>query len=369
MNKLFIKSKFKPNLSILLPTICLVVLGIIMIYSASSYTAQRQYGNDMFFVNKQIIGAVIGFCAMLFFYYFDYNKFMKIGYIALIVGLVVLSIVFIPGVGIENYGAKRWIGFGSFSFQASEIAKFCFIIFCASYMAKHKDKMKSFKCVLPLLISGLCMCVLIMLEPNMSITLCVAATLLIMLLIGGMKIKHLCILMIPVILIVPLLILIEPYRLKRIVAFLDPWASPQGEGFQLIQSLYSLGSGGFFGVGLFNSRAKYSFLPFSESDFIFSIIGEELGFCGAAFVLILFAILIFSGFRIAQKSTTRFGCYLATGISSLIAIQVILNVAVVTGLVPPTGLPLPFMSAGSTSLIMFMSAIGVLLNVNKQSKI
>ena len=366
-NELFIKSKFKPNLYILLPTICLTVLGIIMIYSASSYTALKNYGSSMFFVSKQIIGAVIGLFAMLFFYYFDYNKFMKVGYIALIVGLSVLGIVFIPGVGIESYGAKRWIGFGSFSFQASEIAKFCFIIFCASYMAKHKDKMKSFKGVLPILISGLCMCVLIMLEPNMSITLCVGATLLIMLLVGGMKIKHLCILLVPIVLLIPILILIEPYRLKRIVAFLDPWASPQGEGFQLIQSLYSLGSGGFFGVGLFNSRAKYSFLPFSESDFIFSIVGEELGLCGAILVLVLFAILIFAGFKTAQKSSTRFGCYLATGISSLIAIQVILNVAVCSGLVPPTGLPLPFMSAGSTSLVMFMSAIGILLNISKQS--
>ena len=202
----------------------------------------------------------------------------------------------------------------------------------------------------------------------MSITLCVAGTLLIMLLIGGINIKHLCFLLIPAVLLVPLLIIIEPYRLKRIVAFLDPWQSPQGEGFQLIQSLYSLGSGGFFGVGLFNSRAKYSFLPFSESDFIFSIIGEELGLCGAIFVLVVFAILIFAGFKIAQKSTTRFGCYLATGISSLIAIQVVLNVAVCSGLVPPTGLPLPFMSAGSTSLVMFMSAIGVLLNISKQNK-
>ena len=160
----------------------------------------------------------------------------------------------------------------------------------------------------------------------------------------------------------------EPYRIKRIIAFLDPWASPQGEGFQLIQSLYSLGSGGWFGVGLFNSRAKYSFLPFSESDFIFSIIGEELGLIGAGVVLILFAILIVAGFKIAMRSNTRFGCYMATGITSILAIQVILNVAVVTGLVPPTGLPLPLMSAGGTSLVVFLASIGVLLNIHRQNQ-
>lgn len=366
--KAFLKEKFNLNLYVLIPTICLIILGIVMIYSASSYTALKNYGSSMFFASKQIIGAVVGLFAMMFFYFFDYNRLSKTKYIALAISLIVLAVVFIPGVGIENYGAKRWIGFGSFSFQASEIAKFCFIVFCAGYMAKHKDKICTFKGILPILVSGLCVCALIMLEPNMSITLCVAGTLLIMLLIGGINIKHLCFLLIPAVLLVPLLIIIEPYRLKRIVAFLDPWQSPQGEGFQLIQSLYSLGSGGFFGVGLFNSRAKYSFLPFSESDFIFSIIGEELGLCGAIFVLVVFAILIFAGFKIAQKSTTRFGCYLATGISSLIAIQVVLNVAVCSGLVPPTGLPLPFMSAGSTSLVMFMSAIGVLLNISKQNK-
>ena len=202
----------------------------------------------------------------------------------------------------------------------------------------------------------------------MSITICFACLMVVMLLAGGMKIKHLIFLMLPALVLIPILILIEPYRINRIVAFLDPWASPQGEGFQLIQSLYSLGSGGFFGVGLFNSRAKYSFLPFSESDFIFSIVGEELGLVGALVILILYLVLIIAGFKIAIKAQNRFGTFLAVGISSIFAIQVVLNVAVVSGLVPPTGLPLPLMSAGSTSLVMFMAAVGILLNIHKQSK-
>jgi len=366
--KLFYNGKHSLNWWVIVPTFILVVLGIVMVYSASSYSAENTYGNAMYFAQKQIIGAMIGFAILVFCYFMDYKILSSLKYIALGIGIVFLAIVFIPGVGIENYGAKRWIGFGFFSIQASEIAKFCFIIFCAGYMAQYKEKMNTFRGVLPVLCSGFCMCVLIMLEPNMSITLCLGAVMIVMLLVGGIKIRHLCALGVPLLTAIPVLIFMEPYRIKRIIAFLDPWASPQGEGFQLIQSLYSLGSGGWFGVGLFNSRAKYSFLPFSESDFIFSIIGEELGLIGAGVVLILFAILIFAGFKIAMRSNTRFVCYMATGITSILAIQVILNVAVVTGLVPPTGLPLPLMSAGGTSLVVFLASIGVLLNIHRQNQ-
>ncbi len=369
MKSFFFKGRHSVNLGVLLPAIALVVLGVLMIYSASSYSALKTYGNSMFFAEKQIIGAVLGFLALVFCYFTDYKILKRFKYITLAVGFLFLALVFIPGVGIENYGARRWVGFGFFSFQASEIAKFCFIVFCASYMAEKRDKMNTFKGSLPVLCAGFCMCVLIMLEPNMSITICLGSVMIVMLLVGGMKLKHLYSLGVPILCAIPILILIEPYRMKRIVAFLDPWASPQGEGFQLIQSLYSLGSGGWFGVGLFNSRAKYSFLPFSESDFIFSIIGEELGLVGAIFVLVLFTILIVSGLGIAKKANTRFGCYLATGVTSIIAIQVVLNVAVVTGLVPPTGLPLPLMSAGSTSLVVFLASIGVLLNIHRQSQV
>jgi cell division protein FtsW len=165
--------------------------------------------------------------------------------------------------------------------------------------------------------------------------------------------------------LVPLLILMEPYRLNRLAAFLNPWASPLKEGYQLIQSFFALGSGGWFGVGLFNSRQKYNFLPFAESDFIFSIIGEELGFVGCVVVIAVFLLIIIRGFKIAVSAPDRFSCYLATGISSIIAIQLLINIAVVTGSIPPTGLPLPFLSAGSSSLLVFMAATGILLNISK----
>ena len=364
----FYNGEHRFNWWVFLLVIGIAIFGIIMVYSASCYTAEKNYGDAMFFATKQIIGVVLGAGAMILCYFINYEWLQKIGYIALGIGIITLAIVFIPGIGIESYGAKRWIGFGAFSFQASEVAKFCFIIFAASYMAKHREKMGTFMGALPVILAGGIMCLLIIMEPNMSITICMGLLLVVMLLVGGARIKHLMLLAIPAAALVPVLILLEPYRLQRLMAFLDPWASPQGEGFQLIQSLYSLGSGGWFGVGLFNSRQKYSFLPFSESDFIFSIIGEELGFVGCILVILAFAALIFWGFKIAIHAKDRFGCYLATGISTILAVQVILNIAVVTGAVPPTGLPLPLVSAGSTSLVMFMGAMGILLNIHRQSQ-
>ena len=190
-----------------------------------------------------------------------------------------------------------------------------------------------------------------------------------MLFVGGIKLKHFMLIAIPALLMLPVLIIIEPYRLQRLTAFLNPWANPQEEGFQLIQSLYSLGSGGLFGVGLFNSRQKYLFLPFSESDFIFSIIGEEFGFVGCVVLCFLYILLIYEGIKIAHNANDRLGGYLAFGITAVLSAQLLINIAVVTGSIPPTGIPLPFISAGGTSLIMFMGAMGILFNVANNEKL
>lgn len=359
--------KGKPDIKLAITTVCLVAFGVLMVYSASMYSAEHNYGNKYFFMYKQILGGVLGIAAMVAMSLLDYHVLEKLKYPILIVSFVLLVLVFVPGIGIESYGAKRWINLPFFSMQASEVAKFGFIIFAASYLAKKHDKITSFVTLLPVLAIGGAMCVLIILEPNMSITLCMIMLIFVMLYIGGAKIKHFFIMSLPVIALVPVLILLEPYRLKRLIAFIDPWQSPLGEGYQLIQSFYSLGSGGLFGLGLFNSRQKYLFLPFSESDFIFSIIGEELGLIGSIVVIAAFAFLIFRAILIAQKAPDRFGCFLASGIAAIIAIQVIINIAVVTGSIPPTGLPLPFISAGSTSLIVFCSGIGILLSVSIRS--
>lgn len=361
------EKKWRIDFLLLFSVILLVAFGVLMVYSASFYSAQLTYGDSMFFMKKQLVGAIIGLASMIILYFIDYRFLKKLKWISLIVSLVLLLLVFVPSIGVKVYGARRWINLGFFTLQPSEIAKFGFIIFASSSLAKMQRQVKSFKGILPTLIAGGIICCLIILEPNMSITICVGVTMITMLFVGGARFKHFCFLAIPIALLVPLLIILEPYRLRRLVAFLDPFASASSEGFQLVQSLYAVGSGGLFGVGLFNSRQKYLFLPFAESDFIFSIIAEEFGFVGSCVLILVFGIVIARGIIIAMKAPTRFGCYLASGITTIIAVQLVVNIAVVTGSIPPTGLPLPFISAGSTSLVMFMSAIGVLLNIDKQS--
>lgn len=357
------RSAVKIDTVLLAVVIALVAFGVLMVHAAGMYSGEVNYGNRYYFLFKQLIGAAFGFAAMIGLALVDYRVLYKLRYIILGVSVVLLVLVFIPGVGVENYGAKRWINLPFFTLQASEIAKFGFIIFAASYMSKHHAKMTTFRGILPVVGVGLGICVLIILEPNMSITICVGLLMFLMLFIGGARLKHFLLIGIPAVAAVPILILIEPYRLNRLTAFLNPWASPLEEGYQLIQSFYSLGSGGLFGVGLFHSRQKYLFLPFSESDFILSIIGEEFGLFGCVILFAAYVLLIARAIRIAQRATDRFGCYLAGGIAGIIAIQVLVNIAVVTGSIPPTGLPLPFISAGSSSLIVFLGSIGILLSV------
>ena len=348
--------------------IVLVAIGLVFVYSASMYSAKKDFDNEYYFLIKQAIGAAVGFVCMFACVFLPTELLKKAALPCFVLSLVLLGLVFVPGIGIENYGAKRWLGSGSLSVQPSEIAKFAFVLLASAFMAKKPELMKKFRGIAIVGGMGLVVCLLIILEPNMSITMCVAAVTLCMIFIGGAKVKHLAMCLLPVVLAVPLLILAEPYRMARLMAFLDPWASPKGEGYQLIQSFYALGSGGWFGVGLFNSRQKFDFLPFAESDFIFAVIGEEIGFVGCIAVLSLFVLLIWRGIKISKNAKTRFECYLAAGISCVIAVQTLLNVAVVTGTIPPTGLPLPFVSSGGSSLVVFLAATGILINIDRNSR-
>ena len=369
-NLFVLKNSKKMSQNAIIVIICVLILtifGCLMVYSASSYSALKNYNNQYYFLTKQIAGVIVGFIGLTFFYFFDSDKLKKLKWVFVVVSIVMLILVFIPGIGFEKYGARRWIRLG-ISIQPSEIAKFSLILFCASYLSDNYKKVKFFKTLLPTFAVGGILCLLVILEPNMSVTMCLGATLIVMLILGGISKKHFLSLSVPAVMLVPTLIIMEPYRMKRLTAFLDPWANPQGEGFQLIQSLYALGNGGLFGVGLFNSRQKYLFLPFSESDFIFSIIGEELGLIGSIFIIAVFVVLVVSLFKISLNAKDRYGALLAGGIASLIAIQTAINLLVISGSIPPTGIPLPFISAGSTSLLVFMSAIGVVLNVDRQSR-
>ena len=358
----------KTIVSVFVLVLFLVAFGCLMVYSASFYSASVRFDNEYFFLFKQLLGVVLGIFAMIFFTFFDYHLLKKFRYIILAVSVVLLILVFVPGFGVQSYGANRWVNILGISIQPSEITKFALILFLASYLSENHEKIKTFKGLLPALIVAGVLCVLVIIEPSMSVTMCLAFLTFFMLIIGGINKKHTLLFTGLAGLCVPLLIISEPYRMKRLFAFLDPWVSPQGEGFQLIQSLYSLGNGGLFGVGLFESRQKYLFLPFAESDFIFSIIGEEFGLVGSLALIAVFGVLVYFLIRIGLNAKDRFGCLLSCGVGILIAVQTLLNVAVVTGSIPPTGLPLPFISSGGTSVAVFMAGVGVALNVHIQSK-
>ena len=301
-------SKLQGDVWILILTTILAGFGVVAIYSASRYVAETQYGDKWYFVKKQLIGFFGGIVAMLLCARFDYIKLKgkKFRWIALIVPMILLALVFVPGLGKTNYGATRWIGIGGVTIQPSELAKYGFVIFASAYMSENMGEMRTFKGILPVLLSGAGICLLIIIEPNMSVTMCVGLLMLAMLFLGGMKIKHFMVIFIPAMLAVPLMIIAEPYRLSRLSAFLDPWESPKGEGYQLIQSLYALGNGGWFGTGLFKSRQKYLFLPFAESDFILSVIGEETGFMGILFLFTLCGIIVWRTVKNALESKNFF---------------------------------------------------------------
>ena len=357
--------KAKGDITLLILVVLLAVFGVVMVYSSSNYSALADYGDKFFFAKKQLVGFLVGIIGLIGMCYFPYQKFIKLKWISLALSLILLALVFIPGLGKASYGANRWIVVGSITIQPSEIAKFGFVIFSASYISEKPEKIKTLLGCIPIILAGISICLLIILEPNMSITMCVGLLMLAILFIGGMEIKYFLLVLIPFLVLVPVLIIIEPYRLNRLSAFLNPWASPKDEGYQLIQSLYALGSGGWFGVGIFNSRQKFEFLPFAESDFILSVIGEEFGFIGILLLFFIMLFIIYKGLKIVANSKNIFSYILASGITMIYALQVIINALVVTGTIPPTGIPLPLISAGNTSLIVFMSSMGILYNISK----
>lgn len=359
--------RVKGDMVIPIVVAAVAIFGVVAVYSASRYICEEDYGNGFYFALKQLVGFFGGLIAMFLTMHFDYKKYFKASKWLYLCGLLLLALVFVPGLGVRVYGAARWINLRLFTVQPSEIARLFLVIFLAAYFSKNPNRAKSFKGVLIPVLASLACAVLIMSEPNMSVTVCVAATVFVILFAAGVRLKTFLVLLVPVLALIPFLIISEPYRLKRLVAFLNPWASPKGEGYQLIQSLYGLGNGGFFGSGLFSSRQKYRFLPFSESDFILSVIGEELGFIGVIALLFVSLLLAYRGIKVAKGAPDMFGYLLAVGISSSFFIQVIVNALVVSGSVPPTGIPFPLVSLGNTSLLVNMAAFGILYNVSSQS--
>lgn len=367
------------DLWLALVVVGLAIFGILMIYSASNYNAQVYYDDPIYYTVKQLIGLVLGIVGLIIMYFIDYHWLQRLAYIIFVVAIGLLVAVFIPGISISKLGATRWIGIGSFSLQPSEIAKFALVIFASRIFAgkfkpsENRDNVSRISTpkwwqTLLVLAGGGLMCLLIILEPNMSITITVGVIMLVMLFLCGVRLKTLAFILLPAIGAGVIMLIAEPYRLKRLSAFIDPWANPKAEGFQLIQSLYAIANGGFWGVGYGNSTQKNMFLPFSESDFIFAIIAEEFGLIGCLVLFFVFAWIIYRIFKIGKRCLDCFGRYLCFGIATVIMVQTSLNFAVATGCIPPTGLPLPFISFGGTSLLVFMMAIGVVLNVERQNR-
>ncbi len=340
-----------------------------MVYSASAVWADYKFQDTFFFAKRQLLFAVLGVIAMFFIMNIDYWTWRTWAKLLIIVCFFLLIVVLIPGIGMERNGSRSWIGVGAFSVQPSEFMKLAMIAFLAKYLSENQKKITSFKKgLVPSLGLVFLAFGMIMLQPDLGTGTVMVGTCIVMIYVAGARISHFVGLGLVGVVGFVALVLSAPYRIKRITSFLNPWEDPLGSGFQIIQSLYAIGPGGLLGLGLGQSRQKFFYLPEPQTDFIFAILAEELGFIGGSLVVLLFALLLWRGIRIALGAPDLFGSFLAVGIIAMIAIQVIINVGVVTGLMPVTGITLPFLSYGGSSLTLMLLAVGVLLNVSRYAK-
>ncbi|MED4958207.1 stage V sporulation protein E [Paenibacillus macerans] len=363
------KSRTAPDFWLMASILGLLAIGIVMVYSAGSVLAFHDYGDSFYFVKRQLLFAVLGLVAMFLMMNFDYRLLRKYAKVGLVICFALLVIVLIPGIGVVRGGARSWLGISSFGIQPSEFMKLGMILFLSYFLSQEDYKITNFaKGLLPPLgVIGLAFG-LIMLQPDLGTgTVMLGASLLIVF-TAGARILHLAGLAGLGTLGFVGLILAAPYRLKRITAFLDPWSDPLGAGYQIIQSLYAIGPGGLAGLGLGMSRQKYSYVPEPQTDFIFSILAEELGFIGGLLVLLLFLILVWRGMRVAMTIDDTFGSLLAVGIVGMVAVQVVINIGVVIGLMPVTGITLPLISYGGSSLTLMLTALGILLNLSRYAR-
>ncbi len=344
----------------------LTAFGIIMIQSASYYSTMETTG-PYYYATKQFQSAIIGIVAMIIMWNFNYMYIKKFTVVIYIFSFVMLFLV--PFVGVTINGARRWIYILGTSVQPSDFAKIALIIALAHMFSSNSKNIRSAKFIaLSLILTGL-FAGLVLAQPNMSTTVCIIAIAIAMLFAAGLHWSVLAFFGSAGLAGVIAMMVFMPYRMQRLEAFWDPWAEPLGSGYQLIQSLYAIGSGGLTGVGIGQSMQSKLYIPFAESDFIFAIIAEEVGFIGCILLFIAFAIFIWRGILIAHRSKEPFAALLATGIVCMIAIQTIVNLCVVTGAIPPTGIPLPFISYGGTSLMVMLASVGILLNISRYTEL
>jgi cell division protein FtsW len=335
-----------------------------MIYSSSSIYAWERYNDGFFFLKRHLSFMLIGALLTFLFMVIDYRRLKDISRPLLFISLLLLVLVLIPGIGREVSGARRWFRFKMLSFQPSELVNLALIIYVADFISRKGNLIKTFlKGFLPpMCILGAC-AILIMLQPDLGTTLALGFVVIVMLFVAGVRLAYIISLVLSSIPLLYVLIFSVPYRRARIMAFINPWLDPKGTGFQIIQSQIALGSGGIFGVGLGHSRQKLFYLPAAHTDFIFSIIGEELGLIGTVAVIGLFIIFIQQGIKIIKNAPDKFGYFLSLGLVLMITFRAIINIGVSCGMLPTKGLPLPFISYGGSSFIFDMVCVGILVNI------
>lgn len=354
---------------LLIATLMLVGIGIVMVYSASAIIAEDRFNNEYFFLKRQALFAFISIVIMFIVTRIDHQFYKKTAYIILAISIVSLILVLIPGIGLKIGGSTRWFRIAAISIQPSEFAKLGLIIYLACSLSKKDKNIKTFSVgVLPhLIITGIILS-LIMLQPDMGTALCLGAIMFTMLFASGVRLSHLSLIVISASPVIYFLIINKAYRLERWMAFLNPWKYPTDSGFQVIQSLCAFGSGGIFGRGLGDGKQKLFYLPEPHTDFIFSVIGEELGLIGVLFIISIFSVFIYRGIMIAIRSSDLFSVYLALGITTLIGLQAVIHLGVTMGLLPTKGITLPYISYGGSSLLTNMIALGILLNISSHVK-
>ncbi|MFP4661157.1 MAG: stage V sporulation protein E [Halanaerobiales bacterium] len=362
------ESKQAPDYILFFVVITLMSIGLIMILSASSIRALADYKDSFYLFKHQLVWSLVGIGAMFGFMHIDYHLYQKHAMLILLITIVALVLVLIPGLGRVAGGSRRWINLGPIGIQPSEMAKLGLVIYLSAYFSKKGEKIKSFTDGLlpPIIVLGV-ICLLILMEPDLGTAVTIAGTFFIMIFSAGAKALHLFFLTLAGIPMLWFFIYSEPYRKERFLAFLNPWSDPLDTGYHIIQSLLALGSGGIFGVGLGQSKQKFLYLPEPGTDFIFAVIGEELGVLGTLLVLMLFFLFAWRGLKIASSVPDMFGSMMAVGITTMVIIQAIINIGVVTSSMPVTGITLPFISYGGTSLVIMLSAVGVLLNISRQA--
>jgi len=343
----------------------LTMLGVVMVYSASAVYAGARLGDGLWFFKRQLAGATLGLLALLLALRIGYRRLEKLAAPLLLLSLVLLALVHVPGLGRAAGGARRWLALGPIQFQPSELVKLALVLWLARSLSRRQEKIRAFSAgLLPHLVVLGIAASLLLLEPDFGTTVVIACLTFALLFAAGARITWLASGVMLGAPIAAFLIWHSPYRLRRVLAFLDPWADPRGHGYQAVESLLAFGAGGTAGVGLGGSHQKLFFLPAAHTDFILSIVGEELGFVGVSAVLLLFAALVFRGLKAAHAAPDAFGCYLALGLTLLLALEALVNPGMALSLLPTKGMALPFLSYGMTSAVASLLAAGILLSVS-----